>query len=188
MSIDNRAAQRKKGYGPVGERILFRGEFARKTRVSLLCFLGYNGILESYSVEGTFTREIFFKFCKDFALKEDTPVRTYPGPNSIWILDGAMIHFDKNIVDYLRTLGIIVIFLPAYSPQLNPIEIVFGLIKKKLQRNHKDQTFSKGIQMELAEVINEFTNKSMENLYRKCGYINGKFNPGVGFGTNKDLR
>lgn len=188
VSIDNRALQRTKGYGPVGQRVLFRGEFTRKARVSLLCFLGYNGILESYSVDGTFTRATFFKFCKDFALKKDTPVRTYPGVNSIWILDGAMIHCDKNIIDYLRTLGIIVIFLPAYAPQLNPIEIVFGLIKKYLQRNHKDQSSSRGIQMELAEAINKFTNKSMENLYRKCGYIDGKFNPGKGFASSKELR
>jgi transposase len=61
-------------------------------------------------------------------------IKHYPGTHSVWILDGASIHCDPGIVNYLRALGVIVLFLPAYCPFFNPIEIMFGLVKKKMQR------------------------------------------------------
>lgn len=188
VSIDSRSAWRKRGYGMKGEKVVVRGVFQRSSRVSMLCFLGINGILESYMTDGTFSRKTFFEFARDFALKTGTPVRQYPGQYSVWILDGAIIHCDRNLVDYFRTLGIIVIFLPAYSPQLNPIEIVFGLIKRKIQRNHpQGSSTEKNMQLEIFEAVNEFSNKSMQRLFRKCGYKNGKFNPGKGFGDKKNF-
>jgi transposase len=68
-------------------------------------------------------------------------VEEYPGKHSIWVLDGARIHCDSEIIYFLRSLGfpifpIFPIFLPPYCPFLNPIEIIFGLIKKHLKKNY----------------------------------------------------
>ncbi|OWZ04489.1 Serine/threonine-protein kinase [Phytophthora megakarya] len=49
-------------------------------------------------------------------------VHQYPGRGSVWILDGAKIHCHPDIVYYLRSLGIISIFLPCYCPFYNPID------------------------------------------------------------------
>ena len=56
-------------------------------------------------------------------------MQQYPGRYSVWILDGASIHCDKYITYFLRSLGIYTIFLPAYCPFFNPIEIIFGNMK-----------------------------------------------------------
>lgn len=58
--------------------------------MSVLCFLGQQGILETYQTEGTFSRKEFFNYCKDFALGGICDV--FPGRYSVWILDGAKIH------------------------------------------------------------------------------------------------
>jgi hypothetical protein len=76
-----------------------------KPRSSLLCLIGIDGLLDTFSTEGTFDRLKFIGCCKEFALK-NPQVRQYPGANSVWILDGAAIHCDPNIVYYLRSLGI----------------------------------------------------------------------------------
>lgn len=174
VSFDNKSMLRKHGYGLKGNSLIFRSEFNRKPRVSLLCFLGLNGVLESYYTEGTFTRIKFVEKCKDFALENGTVVQQYPGRNSIWILDGAKIHCDPNIVHYLRSLGLIVLFLPAYAPFYNPIEFVFGLVKRIIQSEYKENS-GKDLKLYIAEALNRLSLKNMRNLYEKCGYINGKF-------------
>lgn len=136
-SFDGRDLIRKRGYGVKGERLLHRGEFGRS---SVLCFIGARGVLYVYTTEGTFDRSKFLEYCKRFAMNKGTIVKQYPGQYSIWIMDGAKIHCHANITFYLRSLGIIPTFLPAYCPMFNPIEFVFGMVKAKLQKlNGNDQ-------------------------------------------------
>ncbi|KAI8849647.1 hypothetical protein BC829DRAFT_416690 [Chytridium lagenaria] len=54
VGFDNRDMIRRKGFGIKGEKLFFRGEFIRKARTSLLCFIGVDGVLESYPTEGTY--------------------------------------------------------------------------------------------------------------------------------------
>ncbi|TPX40435.1 hypothetical protein CcCBS67573_g10624 [Chytriomyces confervae] len=133
VSFDNRGMVRRRGYAMKGQKLLVRGDYQRLPRVSMLSFIGCNGLLENYSTEGTFDRLKFTECCRKFALQSGK-VKVYPGPNSIWILDGAAIHRSPELIMYLRLLGIIPIFLPAYCPFFNPIEVMFGLIKKRLRR------------------------------------------------------
>ncbi len=59
----------------------------------------------------------------------------YPGPNSVIILDNAKIHHNEDLIDYLQAFGIRVEFLPPYSPDLNPIELAFSVLKNFLKNN-----------------------------------------------------
>lgn len=175
VSFDNRTLLRNKGYCMQGERLVCTGEFLRKPRVSLLCFLGQNGMTEVYDTEGTFNRTKFFECVQKFI--RDNNVERYPGANSIWIMDGARIHCDPMIIYYLRSLGLIPIFLPAYCPMYNPIEIVFGLVKDRLRFLYRENS-KQDIKIVIAEVLQTFCDRSMENLFRHCGYIRGgKFDP-----------
>lgn len=59
----------------------------------------------------------------------------FPGPNSVIVLDNAKIHHNESLIEYLQAFGIRVEFLPPYSPDLNPIESSFSVIKSFLKRN-----------------------------------------------------
>jgi hypothetical protein len=107
-------------------------------RVSLLCFVDCNGLVETFSTDGTFDRSLFVQCCREFVLSK--LVQQYPGRRSVWILDGARIHCHPNFIYYLRSLGIIPIFLPAYCPFFNPIEYFFGFVKKKLRRTYVESS------------------------------------------------
>jgi transposase len=179
VSFDNRTMIRKKGYARKGERLIFRGEFNRKPRVSLLSFVGVNGLLETYHTEGTFNRTKFMECCRDFALSSGK-VKQYPGNCSVWILDGAKIHCDANAIYYLRSLGNIPIFLPAYCPFFNPIELVFGMVKRKMDRRY-DRSSKIDLVVAIAGVMNTFVNHSFDPIFRKCGYSSTGFNAGVAF-------
>lgn len=173
VAFDNRGMIRNKGYGVKGQRLIHHGEFVRKPRISLLCFLGQTGLKATYQTDGTFTRQIFFKCLRDFALSKH--VQTYPGRHSIFIMDGARIHCDPNITTYLRSLGLIVIFLPAYCPFYNPVEIIFGLCKTQLKKTYRD---SNDLFSTVASAMINFTNYDSTALFLKCGYnYDGSFNP-----------
>lgn len=169
VSFNNKDMLRRKGYGVVGRKIIYRGEFCRKPRVSFLCFLGMNGVLDSFYTEGTFNRRKFFSCCKDFALNNPN-VQRYPGHNSVWIMDGARIHCDPSIIRFLRSIGIIPIFLPAYCPFFNPIEIIFGRIKGDLKRHHIEH---KAPLTEVCESLNRFKSFSCSKIFNHCGYFAG---------------
>lgn len=173
VAFDNKGILRNKGYGINGERLVHQGDFLRNPRISLLCFLGQSGLQASYQTDGTFTRKIFFKYVRDFALS--TKVKTYPGQHSVFIMDGARIHCDPNITTYLRSLGVIVVFLPAYCPFYNPVEIVFGLCKKYMKKTYRE---GDDLLLTVASTMTKFTNYDSTNLFLKCGYkYNGSFDP-----------
>ncbi|XP_055589357.1 uncharacterized protein LOC129741636 [Uranotaenia lowii] len=172
VSFDNKAMLRSRGYGMKGKRLVCRGEYVRKPRMSLLCFISQEGMEETFSTEGTFNRAKFFDCCRKFCTRKE--VFQYPGRNSIWILDGARIHCDPMIVSYLRSMGIIPIFLPAYCPFFMPIEFVFGLVKQYMKFSYKEDN-SKNFQLLVMEAIDRYTNYRMDNLFKKCGYIKGGF-------------
>lgn len=126
-------------------------------------------MMESFFSEGTFNRKKFFSCCRTFALNNDQ-VQRYPGFNSVWIMDGARIHCDPNIIRYLRSIGIMPIFLPAYCPFFNPIEILFGLIKRNLKKHHVEH---RPALADVCESLNQFKSYSCCKLFNHCGYFAG---------------
>ncbi|KAK1945449.1 hypothetical protein P3T76_002497 [Phytophthora citrophthora] len=130
VSFDNRGIIRRRGYSLKGKKIAVREDFQRKPRVSILAFIGVSCVLEYYDTQDTFDRVQFAQCCSDFAYSEAGNVRMYPDSHSVWILDGTSIHRDPEIVHFLRSIGIVPIFLPAYYPFFNPIAFLFGYIKR----------------------------------------------------------
>ena len=112
MSLDNRDMFKKKGFFRKGEDPIYFGVFRRSERISILSFADISGFVSTYETEGTFTRKIFFD--KIQLMVNTGLVSRYPGPRSIWILDGAKIHLDENIVYFLRSVGLRMVFLPPY--------------------------------------------------------------------------
>jgi len=136
-------------------------------------------LVDSFLVDETFTCAIFFSCIKEF-LKKGT-VDPYPGRHSIWVMDGASIHMDENIVDYLFSVGIIVIYLPPYCPFYNPIEIVFSILKRMLKKHYKKKGTE---QLLLTTILNSLGYHNCEGLFQKCGYqFDGLFNPYRSFPT-----
>jgi transposase len=84
------------------------------------------------------------------------------------VMDNLSSHKTAGIVAAIEEAGAHVRYLPAYSPDLNPIELAFSKFKKLL-RDGAERTTEKLWQL-CGNVLNLFTESECRNYFRHCGY------------------
>ncbi|OWY96522.1 Transposase, partial [Phytophthora megakarya] len=96
----------------------------------------------------------------------------WPLPRSIVVMDKVKIHLYKELQDIIHEAGALPFFLPPYSPNLNPIEVRFSLLKRRIQR-HANMAFREDPVAVLHVAMYYCTLQKegvRENLYGHCGY------------------
>lgn len=90
------------------------------------------------------------------------------GPGDVVVLDNLAVHKQPEVRAAIRAVGAQLRFLPPYSPDFNPIELVFAKLKAFLRaarpRNFDQVTALMAIALEL------FTPTECANYIRHCGY------------------
>ena len=111
------------GQVPVCHRLLHRGQ-----RYSSIAALSTEGIVAVESHTGTTNAEIFADFVRGSLVPQ---LQSYDGesPRSVVIMDNCRIHHAQPVLDLFTEAGIVIIFLPPYSPDFIPIEETFSYIK-----------------------------------------------------------
>ena len=110
------------GWQPKGEYIELTP--SKTTSINVFGLMSLDNRLEAYTYKGSATSDLIIAFIDDFAsgLKQPTAL----------VLDNAPVHhsyaFEEKIADW-EELGLKILFLPPYSPHLNPIEILWRKMK-----------------------------------------------------------
>ncbi|KAL5504684.1 hypothetical protein ACEPAH_7347 [Sanghuangporus vaninii] len=87
-------------------------------------------MLECVIVEGSFNADSFAAFINTLL----DSMQPWPARNSVVIMDNCSIHKSDDVRQLIESRGMKLEFLPAYSPDFNPIELAFSLLKSRLQR------------------------------------------------------
>ena len=95
----------------------------------------------------------------------------YPGPRSIIILDNASIHKSARLQELCERSGVILEFLPLYSPDFNPIEATFKDLKAWIRRNYMLASEFKSFKNFLEFAIGQAYGIHAEAHFRNAGYI-----------------
>lgn len=169
-SKDGRDAYRKYARSPVGEKAVVRLPFRRGHRVSVLAAVNADGFIGWKTTRDTFTRQ---KFHDAFAECVIPKLNPYPLPNSIVIMDNAKIHMYRELEEAIHQCGALLIYLPPYAPQLNPIEVCFGRLKRWIQR-HANLAFPLYPEkvLEVAMPLCIKTENGTGGEFSYCGYKN----------------
>lgn len=104
--------------------------FQGDCKLSVAAALCADGIFAHKSVNSAFDAELFLSFITTNVL----PVMNrYPRDRSVLVMDNQVVHQDSRIADACVEAGVILKFLPPYSPDLDPIELAFSKFKNVLQ-------------------------------------------------------
>lgn len=120
-------------YALRGQRARRREYFIQDSRMSILPAMCLDGIINLSVIEGGHNAESFSLFV-DSTLDYMNP---YPGPRSVLVMDNCPIHHAEEVEALVDERGMRLLYLPAYSPDLNPIEEAFSCIKAYARR-HRD--------------------------------------------------
>ena len=171
-SKDGRDSFRRYARSKKGTKAVVRLPFSRGNRVSVLACLDYKGFMAWKCTSGTFSRK---RFHNAFSEKVVLHLNPWPLPRSIVIMDNAKIHMFKELEDAVHQRGAKLIYLPPYSPELNPIEVCFGQLKRWIQK-HANLIFPL-FPEQVLDVAMPACTEDIENgtlgLYGHCGYDNG---------------
>lgn len=86
----------------------------------------------------------------------------------IVVMDNLSSHKVKGVREAIENAGAELRYLPAYSPDLNPIELAFSKLKKLL-RDGAERTVDKLWEL-CGKVLDFFTPKECKNYLKHCGY------------------
>jgi transposase len=89
-------------------------------------------------------------------------------PGDIVIMDNLASHKRQAIRNAIRAVGAKLFFLPAYSPDLNPIEQVFAKLKTLLRK--ADERTVEATWQRIGSLLDTFTPQECANYLRNSGY------------------
>ena len=86
-------------------------------------------------------------------------------------MDNAPIHHNGRVAEIVEAAGCLLLYLPAYSPDLNPIKKGFSIFKSALRRNHDLLTGGPDDFYVIDEFVRLiFTADLITKLFAGCGY------------------
>jgi transposase len=109
------------------ERVVDYVPDVRFDRLSILSSVRLDGTIVPFAYKGTLDGPLFLAYVNKFltpTLKEGDLV----------IMDNASPHKVKGVVEEIENKGAFVLYLPTYSPDLNPIEKMWSKIKAHLRK------------------------------------------------------
>jgi transposase len=150
-----------RGWAARGQRLIGRAPFGHWNTMTFVAALRHNGIVAPWVIDGPINGEAFRTYVEQVLVPE-----LHEG--DIVILDNLGSHKAPAIRHAIRAAGARQIFLPAYSPDLNPIEQVFAKLKhllRKAAERSKDAVWRR-----VGDLLELFTPQECENYLRNSGY------------------
>jgi transposase len=114
-------------YAPIGERAFFKIPRNRGKNTTLLTSMTTEGMGPSMAVEGATNARVFETYVERLL----APALE---PGQVVVMDNLGAHLPKKIRELIEERGCELIYLPSYSPDLNPIEQALSKIKHILRK------------------------------------------------------
>jgi transposase len=116
-----------RGWCPRGARLRAKAPFGRWQTMTFIAALRCDRIDAPCLFDGPINGEAFLAYVKGFLVPT-----LHPG--DVVIMDNLASHRSKAVRQAIRRAGAKLLFLPKYSPDLNPIEQVFSKLKHLLRK------------------------------------------------------
>ena len=152
---------RLRGRAPRGQRLIDKTPHGHWKTTTLIAALGITGVRCSTVVDGAVNGEVFEAFVEQVLVPA-------LGPRDVVILDNLSSHKRVRTRELIEATGARLVFLPPYSPDLNPIELIFAKVKQLL-RSLACRT-RETLWAAMQSVLDQVSPADAENGYKHCGY------------------
>lgn len=149
------------GYAPRGERVCDTAPVGRRKRLNILGWLRLAGDACLANWTGPVTRRVFAHFVERYLLPG-----LKKGDTVVW--DNASFHRDDRLLAKLKRRGVKVKRLPRYSPEYNPIELMWQKLKHYLKKMRIDE-FGK-LESGVEKALDQIKVSDVRGWFAKCGF------------------
>jgi transposase len=152
---------RLRGRAPRGERLIDKTPHGHWKTTTLIAALGIGGMRCSTVVDGAVNGDVFEAFVEQVLVPELQS-------GDVVIVDNLSSHKRQRIRELVEGAGARLVFLPPYSPDLNPIELIFAKVKQLL-RSLACRTRD-ALWKAMQSVLDQVTPADAFHCYEHCGY------------------
>lgn len=152
---------RLRGRAHRGERLVDKTPHGHWQTTTLIAALGVSGVRCSTVVDGAVNADIFESFVEHVLVPDLCP-------GDVVIMDNLSSHKRARTRELIEATGAELEFLPPYSPDLNPIEMIFSKLKQLLRSlglRTRDALWAS-----MQGVLDQVTPSDAQHCFEHCGY------------------
>ena len=139
---------RLRGRSPIGTRLVEHVPHGHWKTTTFLAAIRASGWVAPLVIDGAINGKLFLSWVQQHLVKTLRP-------GDVVIMDNLSSHKVQGVAEAIDSANAELLYLPPYSPDLNPIELAFSKYKR---------------------LIRSAKNRTVENLWRSCGDILSQFN------------
>ena len=152
---------RLRGRAPRGERLIGKTPHGHWKLTTFIAALRHDQITAPMVIDRPMNGEIFLAYVLTFLLPTLSK-------GDIVVMDNLPAHKVAGVVEAIEGVGARILYLPPYSPDLNPIEQVFAKLKALL-RKAKERTID-DLWDRIGKLLDEFSAAECANYLANTGY------------------
>lgn len=151
-----------RGRSARGVRLIADAPFGKWHTQTFIAGLRWSGLIAPWVVDGAMDGKAFDTYV-------ETQLAPCLSPGDVVILDNLNVHKSPRAASALTERGAWFLFLPKYSPDLNPIEMAFSKLKQLL-RQAKARTYDT-LWQAVGHVCELFEPNECRNYLKHIGYV-----------------
>lgn len=153
---------RLRGWAKIGQRVVEAIPGGHWETCSLVQAIALDGTRAAMVLDGPMNRESFVGFCEWLLAPS-----LHPG--DIVVMDNLSSHKTPQAVRAIEAVGAKVVYLPPYSPDLNPIENIFSKVKQLIRAARPRKL--KEIITAVRTALERICLSEIEAVFEHAGYI-----------------
>ena len=150
-----------RGWSRRGDKLIGRTPFGRWRTLTFLAALRHDRIDAPCVLDGPINGRLFTDYVEQFLVPTLSP-------GDVVIMDNLGSHKGKSVRQAIRNAGAKLLFLPPYSPDLNPIEQLFAKLKLLLRKAAERTT--EATWKRIGSLLDAFPPQECANYLRNSGY------------------
>lgn len=152
---------RRYGWGPRGERLVDAAPHGHWRTTTFVAGLRSTGVIAPLVLDGPMTGEIFLAYIDQFLVPTLTK-------GDVVVMDNLAAHKVAGVREAIRAKGASLLYLPPYSPDLNPIEQAFAKLKALLRK--AAARTKEALWTTIGHLLRTFTPTECRNYVANSGY------------------